>query len=181
MNETAISLGPSARRLAAVGGMLLALLSFCIGGCGFQPRGVAEGFDTATLPSPLFISGIGRFSPLYRALERQLAIADIEIALRAADAAAAQLRIHDVSRDRRVLSVDSNNRAVEFELAESARFSFFGADGRELVAQQDIRVLRLLYRPEQGILGSDREGVLLREDMREELATRILRHMAAAR
>ena len=179
MTEAAISLRPSARRLPAVGAMLLALLSFCVGGCGFQPRGVAEGINTATLPSPLFISGIDRFSPLYRALERQLGIADIEIALRGADAAA-QLRIHDVSTDRRVLAVDSNNRAVEFELAESARFSFYGADGRELVAQQDIKVRRILYRPEQGILGSDREAVLLRDDMREDLALRILRHLAAA-
>ena len=177
MNEAAISRRPSARRLAAIGGMLLALISLCIGGCGFQPRGVAEGLNTATLPSPLSISGIGRFSPLYRALERQLAIADIKIA----PSAAAQLRIHDTSTDRRVLAVDSNNRAVEFELAESARFSFRGVDGRELLAQQDVRVLRILYRPEQGILGSDREAVLLREDMREELATRILRQLAAVR
>ena len=180
MTEAPISLRRSARRPAVVGGMLLALFVFSIGGCGFQPRGQAAALDDETLPSPLFISGIGRFSPLYRALERQLAIAGIEIALHAADAAA-QLRIHDVSADSRVLSVDSRNRAVEFELAESARFSFYDADGRELVARQDIRVLRILYRPEQAILGSDREGVLLREDMREELATRILRHLAAAR
>lgn len=180
MTATPIYPRRSARRLAVVGGMLLALLALCVGGCGFQPRGQAADLDSATLPSPLLISGIDRFSPLYRALERQLAIADIEIALRAADAAA-QLRIDDVSTDRRVLSVDSRNRAVEFELAESARFSFYGADGSELLAQQDIRVLRILYRPEQAILGSDREGVLLRENMREELATRILRHLAAAR
>ena len=178
MTAAAISQRSSARRLAAVRGMLLALLSICIGGCGFQPRGVTEGLNTKTLPSPLLISGIGRFSPLYRALERQLAIADVKVALRAADAAA-QLRIHDTSADRRVLAVDSNNRAVEFELAESARFSFRSADGRELLGQQDIRVLRILYRPEQGILGSDREAVLLREDMHEELATRILRQLAA--
>ena len=75
------------RRLAEVGGMLLALISLCIGGCGFQPRGVTEGLNTKTLPSPLLISGIGRFSPLYRALERQLAIADVKIAPPAADAA----------------------------------------------------------------------------------------------
>ena len=180
MTEAAISLRPSARRLATVGGTLLALLSLFIGGCGFQPRGVADGLNATTLPSPLSISGIGRFSPLYRALERQLAIADVEIAPRAAGAAA-QLRIHDTSTDRRVLAVDSNNRAVEFELAQSARFSLRAADGRELLTQQDIRVLRILYRPEQGILGSDREAVLLREDMHEELATRILRQLAAVR
>ena len=93
--------------------VLLALLALCIGGCGFQPRGQAADLDSATLPSPIFITGIDRFSPLYRALERQLAGSDIKIALRAADAAA-QLRIHDTSADRRVLAVDSNNRAVEF-------------------------------------------------------------------
>ncbi|MGB5198652.1 MAG: LPS assembly lipoprotein LptE [Sedimenticolaceae bacterium] len=180
MTGALISLRRSARRLAVIGGTLLALLALCVGGCGFQPRGQAGDLDSATLPSPLFISGIDRFSPLYRALESQLAVADIKIAPSAADAAA-QLRIHDVSADSRVLSVDSNNRAVEFELAESARFSFYGADGRERLARQDIQVLRILYRPERAILGSDREGVLLRENMREELATRILRHLAAAR
>jgi outer membrane lipopolysaccharide assembly protein LptE/RlpB len=52
------------------------------------------------------------------------------------------------------------------------------ADGRQLVGTQRIQVLRIQYRPEVGVLGSDREGELLREDMRKEIAERIVRRLA---
>lgn len=145
-------------------------------GCGFQPRGHSTaGGD---MPSPVYISGIATFSDLHRELYRQLKIAGAEIAPSAAEGTYI-LQISDVDRDRRLLSVNSRNRAVEYELIESATFGLRSKAGQQLVAPQRVTVLRIQYRPELAVLGSDREAVLLRQDMREELAGRIIQRLSA--
>ena len=50
---------------------------------------------------------------------------------------------------------------------------------QQLVAPQRVTVLRIQYRPELAVLGSDREAELLRQDMREELAGRIIQRLSA--
>ena len=84
-----------------------------------------------------------------------------------------------MDRDRRLLSVNSRNRAVEYELIESATFGLRSKAGQQLVAPQRVTVLRIQYRPELAVLGSDREAVLLRQDMREELAGRMIQRLSA--
>ncbi|MBT8429725.1 MAG: hypothetical protein KJN79_07400 [Gammaproteobacteria bacterium] len=134
----------------------------------------------ASVPSPVHIGGIASFSDLHRELYRQLKIAGARIAPTGAESAST-LHITDVESDIRLLSVNSRNRAVEYELIEAATFSLRSAKGSELVAPQQVRVLRIQYRPEIAVLGSDREAVLLRQDMREELAGRIVRRLTAQR
>lgn len=167
---------PAARRLSATVWLSAALLSLLVGGCGFQPRGQAP--DAAGLPSPIFIAGISPYSELARELRRQLELARVEVASSAAEGAAV-LRIVRWDRDSRLLSVNSRNRAVEYELQESAAFSLRAHDGSELVNEQGIQVTRIQFRPETAVLGSSREAELLRGDMRRELAERIVRRLAA--
>ena len=154
--------------------ILVALLSAA--GCGFQPRGHA--MADAGIPGPVYISGIATFSDLHRELYRQLKIAGTQTASSAAEGAVT-LHIAEVEADSRLLSVNSRNKAVEFELMESATFSLRSRQGQELLAPQRVSVLRIQYRPEVAILGSDREAELLRQDMREELAGRIIRRLGA--
>jgi len=151
-------------------------LSLLLGGCGFQPRGQAT--DAAAMPSPVFIAGISPYSDLARELRRQLAIAGVDVATSAAEGAAV-LRIARWDRDSRLLSVNSRNRAIEYELEEAAVFSLHAQDGSELVGEQGAQVTRIQYRPETAVLGSSREAELLRGDMRRELAERIVRRLAA--
>ena len=154
--------------------ILIALLSAA--GCGFQPRG--HNMADAGIPGPVYISGIASFSDLYRELYRQLRIAGTQTASSAAEGAVT-LHVTDVEADTRLLSVNSRNKAVEFELIESATFSLRSRQGQELLMPQRVSVLRIQYRPEVAILGSDREAELLRQDMREELAGRIIRRLGA--
>jgi len=156
--------------------LLLAVMF--VGACGFQPRGHSLSLDG--IPNPVHISGIATYSDLHRELYRQLKIAGAEIAASAAESAST-LRISDVERDSRLLSVNSRNKAVEFELTEGASFSLHSADGQELVAPQKVSVLRIQYRPELEVLGSGREAELLRQDMREELAGRIVQRLTVQR
>jgi LPS-assembly lipoprotein len=159
---------------------LLALLGLLAlsAGCGFKPRG--QTVDLTSVPGPLHISGIRPYSPLARELRRQLEQTGIAVVDARADSGSV-LRIGRRDTDSRVLSVNSRNKAVEYELEESARIALYGLDGRELVAPQTVRVLRILLRPGETLLGSNREEDLLRADMRRELAERIVRRIAAQR
>jgi LPS-assembly lipoprotein len=164
------SKGPRIARLISILAMLL------VYGCGFQPRGHSTA--AGGMPSPVHVSGIATFSDLHRELYRQLKITGAEIAPVAAESAYI-LQINDVDADTRLLSVNSRNRAVEYELIESATFGLRRKTGEVLIAPQRITVLRIQYRPELEVLGSDREAELLRQDMREELAGRIIRRVSA--
>lgn len=155
---------------------IIVLAVLLVSGCGFQPRGHST--TGGGMPSPVYVSGIATFSGLHRELYRQLKIAGAEIAPSAAEGAYI-LHISDVDADTRLLSVNSRNKAVEFELIESATFGLRSKAGQQLLAPQRITVLRIQYRPELEVLGSDREAELLRLDMREELAGRIIQRLSA--
>lgn len=158
--------------------VMLLLSALLLSACGFQPRGQTLNLDA--VPAPIHIAGIRPYSALARELRRQFEQAGIGIADGAADSASV-LRISRRDEDSRVLSVDSRNRVVERELEESARFALYDRAGKELVAPQTVRVLRILLRPAEAILGANREEDLLRADMRRDLAERIARRLAAQR
>lgn len=155
--------------------LVLAALQL-LAGCGFQPRG--EGAGVAGVPSPLRVSGVSRFSALGRELSRQLRTAGV---VESSDRSATLLHIIKRDADSRVLSVDSRNKAVEFELEEAARFQLRTPDNQPLTEPQTVRVLRIQYRPRDAVLGSSTEAELLREDMRRELVQRMLQRIAAQR
>lgn len=166
----------SAQHPLATAFLLLAVAAASISGCGFQPRGHSSA--AAGIPSPIVIRGIAEFTVLYRELSRQLEIAGVEPAPPGARDVPV-LYISGTKADTRLLSVNSRNKAVEYELIENATFAMRSADGRQLVAPQELSVIRIQYRPEKAVLGSNREAELLRMDMREELAGRIIQRLAA--
>ncbi|HPE79789.1 MAG: hypothetical protein H6961_05350 [Chromatiaceae bacterium] len=159
-------------------GLLLLLATLGLTACGFQPRGQAV--MLSGVPSPLHIAGLTPYSPLQRELANQLEASGASLSETAAGAAAV-LRISDWRSGSRVLSVNSRNKAVEYELEESATFALRTADGREPVAPQTVRTLRILFQPEDAVLGSSREAELLRADMRRQLVDSIVRRLAATR
>ncbi len=154
--------------------VLLALVMM-MSACGFQPRGNST--DLSQVPTPLYISGIAYHSDLHRELRRQLRRAGVTVAETAEDGALL-LRISEHDTDSRLLSLDSRNRAIETELEESVWVSAYDRAGNERLAPQQIRVLRILYRPPKEILGAGREAELLRADMRKEIAQRIMDRLA---
>ncbi|RMG38844.1 MAG: hypothetical protein D6720_00510 [Gammaproteobacteria bacterium] len=152
--------------------LLLALLA----GCGFHPRGQTTRLDR--LPQPLALTGIQPYSDLGLALREELRAAGVALTDDAQQAAAV-LQISDARSDSRVLSLDSRNRAAEYELAESLRFSLRRPGQGAMVEPQLVRVIRTLYKPADQVLGRSREEEALRESMRRELAQKIIRRLAA--
>ena len=166
----------TSRRIPAATPLLLVLAIALAAGCGFQPRGHTG--SHANLPGQIRIKGLSSFTDLYRQLDRQLQLAGTEV-LNDTNGSAPALIVIDTDSERRLLSVNSRNRAVEYELIGEASFALHAADGSQLIAPQTLRVLRILFQPEVRVLGSERESHLLRRDMREELAGRIIRRLAA--
>jgi len=174
MNIPIIAL-PRTQRRSLLIGLLLAAIVLPLSGCGFQPRGVSQ--NLAAIPSPLYIAGLQPHSALHRELRRQLEQSGVTTSTAMADTASV-LRVSRWERDSRLLSVDSTNKAVEYELEESARVSLHTIKGTELLPEQTARVVRIQFRPKDAVLASEREAELLRADMRKDLAAQIVRRLA---
>lgn len=163
-------------RLRLTAWLLIAVATLALTACGFQPRGQANPVDN--IAGPIHIVGAQPFSDIYRELKKQLGIAGVAIATDA-ESSRSTLRIIAWKRDRRVLSLNSRNKVVEYELEETVRFSLRSADGEKAMPPQLIRVLRIQFNPQDAVLGAEREGDLLREDMLREIVERMLGRIAA--
>jgi outer membrane lipopolysaccharide assembly protein LptE/RlpB len=149
----------------------LLLLGLALSACGFEPRGSAPAPSGAL--TPLAISGIDADTPLYLALQRRLGDGlspDL-------GQAAAVLVISQRRSWRELLTVDARSKANEYELLES--LVFVVRRGGEETAPQQLTASRIHYEPGSSVLARSREEAELRQTMREELADRLLRHLAA--
>lgn len=158
-------------RASRLGLMGLGLL--LLSGCGFHLRGSVE--LPAALES-LYIAGTPS--------DGELAVA-IEIALasnggqRAADreTATAVLAIEDERFTRRVLSVDSSGKALEYELNYRLAYTLYSVEGKELVAYQRIEQQRDYLYDAGNVLGMSDEEQALRETMRRSGVNRMLQRL----
>jgi len=156
--------------------ILLALLTL-LQGCGFHLRGT--GTSSASLPadiSPLHVQGLPHRDFLKLKLENGLVNSGIKITENAAEAASL-LRITNRRSDRRVMTVDSRGKVLEYELRESLDFDLLDSSGKARVSTQPISVISI-YRYEEQVLGGQQEETFLREDMWRRLSDQVLRRMS---
>jgi len=73
-----------------------------------------------------------------------------------------------------VLSVNSQGKALEYELYEGITFTLVDRDGTELAPPQRVSSQRPLLEPELETLGKHREEEEMRRAMRDDLVDRIL-------
>jgi outer membrane lipopolysaccharide assembly protein LptE/RlpB len=147
-------------------------------GCGFQPRGQSDTFGR--LEGSYAVTGLPTNSRFYRALRKAVTAAGGTWTTDRA-AATTLIEVKDRTSDSRVLSIDSRNRAVEYELEEAVEFAFRIGGEESPRGAQTVRVLRTLFRPPDAVLASDRESDLLRNEMRDDLADRVVLRIAAQR
>ncbi len=152
--------------------LLVALLAV-LQGCGFQLRGAA---NLPSLINPLYIQGISEHDPLRKDLQQAFAGANVQLATDPSEAGAI-LDILQQKQDRRVLSVDSRGKVVEYEIHQSLEFELRDAGGKLLMARQSVGSQRAYENPETGILGKDQEEKLLRRDLRLDLIRRLVYRM----
>ncbi|MEX1993825.1 MAG: LPS assembly lipoprotein LptE [Steroidobacteraceae bacterium] len=154
---------------------LLALLPLAIAtGCGFQLRG-AEPLPPVLARPYLETSDI--YTPLYAALTSRLRAAGAVLAPSAAQASAV-IRLHADETGRELLSVSASNRPGEYEVFYAVEYSVSGG-GTELLARQQARLTRAYGYDETAVLAKEHEEQSLRVALAEELASLILRRLAA--
>lgn len=149
-------------------------LMFLVSGCGFHLRGQAP--LPASLATP-FIDSSDRYTPLHAALEARLRAAGARLATDPA-AASAVIHLHKDETGRELLSVSANNTPGEFEVYYTVEYSV-SAGGGELLKRQQVTLTRDFSYDETAVLAKEHEERSLRAALAEELASLMLRRLAA--
>lgn len=142
-------------------------------GCGFHLRGALE------LPPEkrvIALQGIPLNHPFAGEIRQILALSQGELV---ADpkAAGSVLVVSEVQEDRRVLSLDQNGKAIEFELIFRLRFEAHAPDGKLLIPPEPIAIHRVYLNPQLDVIGKAVEEGVIREEMRREAAQTLLRRL----
>lgn len=153
-------------------GFVMALLMAVVAGCGFHLRGAVP---VPPVMQRTLISGTDN-SPLYYELENALIASGVSV-VESAESATATLAIDRERYGRRVLTVDSQGRASEYELSLLITFSLRGQDGRVIANHEQLRVLRSYSFDPNNVLGSSGQEKTLQDEMRRYAARQILRRL----
>jgi LPS-assembly lipoprotein len=149
---------------------VLLLLAMSLVACGFHLRGDID-------LSPQFERTFLEAQPLGAAYEYQLRRTLETNGVQLVDTpeqATGILTVRSASRDRRVLSVDSAGKVSEYELIERIEIAAREPDGAIIFEPRTLTARRSMqFDPDQA-LGSEGEEVILREEMRRELAGMVL-------
>lgn len=144
--------------------------------CGFHLRGQVE------LPRPLeaaYVSGVPRTGALAQDVAFIIEGAGGQVVAEPAEATG-RLVIHEEEFDRRVLSVDSSGKVSEYELRYAIRYALHGPDGDVIVPEETVSGTRS-YRFDPGnVLGAGEEEAVLREELRRQTVTQMLRRLRIA-
>jgi LPS-assembly lipoprotein len=143
-------------------------------GCGFQLRGATE------IPpqlSPVYVETRGN-SQVRHPLHTALRAGGAEVT-GSREQAGTVIRILAENQDSRVNAVDSQGKVVANELLYWVTFDAVKADGTQLAIRQTIRIAREHINPEDEVIGRAEEANMIRRDMAEDMADRILRRLKA--
>ena len=143
--------------------------------CGFQLRGSGPG---ALLPfETMYISSAGVGLDLKRRLARSGATTIVEDR----KAAEAIFEILSETRDRQILSVNSQGRVREFTLNLHVTYRIVDQAGRSLSPHTHALVQRTLSFNESQVLAKEGEELIMYRDMESDMVNQLLRRIAAAR
>ncbi len=158
----------------AVRSLLIVLLTATLAACGFHLRGSA-GSD---LPYASMYIALPETAEVRVWLERYLrgstntTVSD--------DAKTATVTFQQLSdgRDKSILSIDARGRVREYRLQMRYRFRLVDAQGREIVAPQEISMNRDMTYDDSQVLSKSMEENLLWRDMTNDLVNQIMRRLS---
>ncbi|HEX7634945.1 MAG TPA: LPS assembly lipoprotein LptE [Noviherbaspirillum sp.] len=161
------------RRAALTALLTTAMLS----ACGFQLRG-SNGQGEIPFKT-IYISGIGESSPLGVELRRYLRAGGDTRVVSDPKAADATIQVLSESRDKSILSLNSQGRIREYSLFYKLRFRVTDNQGEELLTPTEIALKRDISFNESQAIAKEKEEDLLYRDMQSDLVQQILRRLAA--
>jgi len=141
--------------------------------CGFHLRG------SVALPhalSEIAVKDVSLNSDIAPELRHALKNAGVRVS----NSAAIALLLRAEKYDKRVLSVDSVGRALEYGLSYRVRFSLKGEKGSVWISETTITQTRDLRFDATAVLGTAREEAQLKTEMRRDAVSQILRQLQYA-
>jgi LPS-assembly lipoprotein len=153
------------------------LVAAALSACGFQLRG-SDG--RAAIPFKTIYLGVADTSPLGIELRRNIRARDTTIVTdpKAADAS---VQILAETRDKSILTLNTQGRIREYSLLYLLRFRVIDKAGKELIAPTDISLKRDISFNESQVIAKEKEEDLLYRDMQSDAVQQILRRLAALR
>ncbi|MFZ5756323.1 MAG: LPS assembly lipoprotein LptE [Pseudomonadota bacterium] len=157
---------------------VLLLLAAMLAGCGFHLRGhgpVPDGMGTVAIrDADQGSSNITWYSGGRDGLRRELARSLTTAGFTVSDGAPLTIQLISDSVRRRTASIDASASAAEYQIDYEVRFRVTGSDGAELIPATLLRTDSSYRFDESAVLGSAEQEALLYEDMRREIARRIV-------
>ena len=158
----------------AVRSLLIALLTATLAACGFHLRGSA-GSD---LPYASMYIALPETAEVRVWLERYLRGSTNTTVSDDAKTATVTFQQLSDSRDKSILSIDARGRVREYRLQMRYRFRLVDAQGREIVAPQEISMNRDMTYDDSQVLSKSMEENLLWRDMTNDLVNQIMRRLS---
>lgn len=154
---------------------LLLTAVLVLSACGFQLRGAVT-IDSGL--SPMGVEAARAGSPLLPPLRRALTDGGVELATPGSQVASL-LRIHAEEYGERVIVVTAQGRPREVELFHLVEFELVGPEG-VLIERRTVVRTREYAVDERDILGKIHEASSLRDALRRDMVTALVRQVAAA-
>jgi LPS-assembly lipoprotein len=157
-------------------GLVLGLaLCLTLTGCGFKLRGVQQ------LPFSSISLNMPPNSPLGTELARNIRTGTNTAIITDASKAAAVFELMAEIRDRQILTLNAQGRAIQYSLRDRLRFRLRDAQGRDMIEPTDLQVQRDISFNDSQRLSKESEEALLYRDMQTDLVQQLLRRIAAAK
>ncbi len=157
-------------------GLLMWGTGMLLGGCGFRLRQAPEmAFER------LALRGFRYNSPMADALRQQLRGQPATRLVAAPDAAQAILEALSESIDKSVIPSDTAGLVREIQIRAKLSFRLVTPAGKELLAPAALELSRDMSYNEKDALAKEQEEDLLTRAMLNDIATQVLRRLAAVR
>lgn len=127
--------------------------------CGYHLRGAV---DIPEEMRSVYVEGAS--SSLERQLKQSLRYSDGRLVAAPAQAGMIIKVIND-DMSRRVLTLDSQGKAIEFELNYTVSYVLLDSQGRTLSTQQDLEINRDYFNSQQDILAKNNEEIVIRNEI----------------
>lgn len=144
--------------------------------CGFQLRG-SNGQNA--LPFKTVYVGFPENSPVGIELKRYIRATDDTAIVTDPKAAQAVLELLSESRQKVILTLNSQGRVREYSLIYKLRFRVTDGKGQQLMEPTEIALKRDITFNESQVIAKEKEEEMLYRDMQGDLVQQILRRLAA--
>ncbi len=161
-------------RVARVVSLLVSMAAM-LSACGFQLRG------SAALPEQMAVTYIKSGNPygtLVNDFAEALRIHKVTVTEDHGEATATLVILRS-SRDKDVLSVDSDGKVLEYQLRQSIRFSVVTGDNTPLLEPQQVAMTRDYLYSSTDVLGKEREEAVVQRTLQRELVNLAILRMTA--